>query len=45
MTFSLATITPSLSNFIWSLLWGGAVIGAIIGGMFVLSQADKITRS
>ncbi len=45
MTFLLATITPSLNNFLWSLLWGGAVIGAIIGGMFVLSQADKITRS
>ena len=45
MTFSLATVTPSLSGFFWSLFFGFVVIGGIIGGMIVLSQADKITRS
>lgn len=45
MTLSLATITPSLGGFFWSLLFGFIVIGGIIGGMVVLSQTDQITRS
>lgn len=46
MTLVLAaTVTPSLTNFFWSLLLGGIVIGGIIGGMLFLSLNDKITRS
>ena len=45
MTFLLATLTPSLTNFFWSLMWGTLVIGGIVGGMAFLSQNDKITRS
>ncbi|MBD2244718.1 MAG: photosystem II reaction center X protein [Nostoc sp.] len=39
-------MTPSLANFLWSLLWGTAivVIPATVGLIFI-SQKDKIQRS
>ena len=38
-------MTPSLANFLWSLVWGTAivVITATIGLIFI-SQKDKIQR-
>ncbi len=38
-------MTPSLANFIWSLVWGAAivVIPATVG-LILVSQADKIRR-
>jgi photosystem II PsbX protein len=39
-------MTASLSNFLWSLLWGGVLIGVLIpGALIFISQADKINRS
>ncbi|MBD2437249.1 MULTISPECIES: photosystem II reaction center X protein [unclassified Nostoc] len=39
-------MTPSLANFLWSLLWGTliVVIPATVGLIFI-SQKDKIQRS
>jgi photosystem II PsbX protein len=39
-------MTPTLSAFLWSLLWGTAivVIPATVG-LIVISQLDKIQRS
>ncbi|MDJ1168863.1 MULTISPECIES: photosystem II reaction center X protein [Roseofilum] len=39
-------MTPSLANFLWSLVWGGAivVIPATVALIFI-SQRDKIQRS
>ncbi|NCO75329.1 MAG: Photosystem II reaction center X protein [Cyanobacteria bacterium] len=38
-------MTPSLANFLWSLVWGTAivVIPATVG-LILVSQADKIRR-
>ncbi|MBE9114953.1 photosystem II reaction center X protein [Lusitaniella coriacea LEGE 07157] len=38
-------MTPSLTNFFWSLGWGGLVVGIIVAGLLFVSQADKIKRS
>ncbi|NEO14534.1 MULTISPECIES: photosystem II reaction center X protein [Moorena] len=39
-------MTPSLANFLWSLLWGTAivVIPATVA-LIIFSQSDKIKRS
>ncbi|MBP0028902.1 photosystem II reaction center X protein [Roseofilum reptotaenium CS-1145] len=39
-------MTPSLANFLWSLVWGGTivVIPATVALIFI-SQRDKIQRS
>ncbi|NJK40383.1 MAG: Photosystem II reaction center X protein [Acaryochloridaceae cyanobacterium SU_2_1] len=38
------TITPSLSGFFYSLLFGALVLGALGAGFIILSQRDKVVR-
>ncbi|MEH1888969.1 photosystem II reaction center X protein [Nostoc sp. UHCC 0926] len=39
-------MTPSLANFLWSLLWGTAIVVIpVIVGLVFISQKDKIQRS
>ncbi|NJO86407.1 MAG: Photosystem II reaction center X protein [Synechococcaceae cyanobacterium RM1_1_27] len=37
-------MTPSLMNFLLSLVAGAAVLGAIFGGVLFISQQDKVRR-
>ena len=38
-------MTPSLGNFIGSLIAGAAVLAAIGGALVFISQNDRVTRS
>ncbi len=37
-------MTPSLSNFLWSLVAGAVVLGALFGAIVFVSQKDKVRR-
>lgn len=38
-------MTPSLANFLWSLVWGTAIVVIpVVIGLIAVSQADKIRR-
>lgn len=39
-----ATVTPSLRNFLYSLLAGGAVLGAIAIAITAVSKFDSVQR-
>jgi photosystem II PsbX protein len=39
-------MTPSLANFLWSLLWGAVIVVIPIAvGLVFISQRDKIKRT
>jgi hypothetical protein len=38
-------MTPSLANFISSLIAGGIVVGIITAALIVISKSDRIIRS
>ncbi|WP_071590813.1 photosystem II reaction center X protein [Synechococcus sp. PCC 7336] len=38
-------MTPSLINFLLSLVYGGVVLGLIFGGIVFLGYLDKVKRS
>lgn len=39
-------MTPSLANFLWSLLWGSLIVVIpVTVGLIFISQKDKIQRS
>ncbi|MBO3462307.1 photosystem II reaction center X protein [Aetokthonos hydrillicola Thurmond2011] len=38
-------MTPSLANFLWSLVWGSAIVVIpVVVGLIFVSQKDKIQR-
>lgn len=37
-------MTPSLANFLWSLVAGAVVLGALFGTIIFVSQRDKVRR-
>ncbi len=37
-------MTASLSNFLWSLVAGAVVLGALFGAIIFVSQQDKVRR-
>lgn len=37
-------MTPSLANFLWSLVYGAVVLGLLFGAIFFVSQRDRVRR-